>query len=227
MIRKIRRSLHIRDAHVAWIVSLLLQAPSTGPVFGQTEMGDALGAIYVSSTPNEHTPYATPDYVSPFVVGTFYIVADIDFADAGAPDQNALNGIQAWEGRVEFPPELFLVEAEFEGTSSGETDLDFVVDVGLPIVLANSLPRPLVTLRCLTSTEVELFSQIRLVPSTSPPAKGVIGWLEALDSNGCLDTGSGAAAPCFYPFEFVGSLTFDLEGATEEGSWTSVKQMFR
>lgn len=211
----------------SWILLLVMLVLPNESALGQTEMGDALGAIYVSSTPNDYTPYATPEHVSPFVVGTFYVVADIDFADVGVPEQNALNGIQAWEGRVEFPPELILVEAEFEGTNSGETDLDFVVDVGLPIVLANSLPRPLVTLRCLTSTQVPLFSQISLVPSTSPLAQGVIGWREALDSNGCSDPGSGAAAACYYPFEFVGSLTFELEGATEAGTWTSVKQMFR
>jgi hypothetical protein len=227
MIRKIRRALHIRDAHVAWIVSLLLQAPSTGPAFGQSDMGSALGSICVSQLPGECLTVAGIELVPWFEVITYYVVADIDFADAGVPEQNALNGIQAWEARIELPPQLFLVGAEFEGTNGGTSDTDYLVDVGLPALLANSMPRPLVTLRVFATPDLLPGTSIKLLPSTNPLAIGVVGWREALDSNGCTNSETGAAAACFRPFALVEPLDFVRFGSAEAESWTSVKQMFR
>ncbi len=231
-----RRSACLRAAHTAWILTLLTLALPTPRALGQsghsehsehTDMGAPLGWIYVSQLPDQPIGTAAIEYHPPFQTYTFYVVADIDFADVGAPEQNALNGIQAWEGRLEFSPELTLLSAEFEGTNGGASDRDILVDVGLPIVLADSTPRTLATLTFLVTSDLSPGSQIALRNSTNPLATGVIGWREALDSNGCTSPETGAAVACFHPFELVERLDFVRFGATEPGTWTGVKHTFR
>lgn len=216
-----------RAFRASWILLLAMLAFPSRSALGQTDIGDALGAIYVSRTTDEYEPFVIIDEIPPFSITTFFVVADLDFDDVGAPEQNGLNGIQAWEGQIRFPFGLTLMSAEFVGTNAGVSDSDFLVDVGLPVLLANSTPRALATFTVVAHFEIQPNSKIELLPSENPLARGVLGWREALDSNGCSSPETGAAVECFRPFAQVGNLTFVLQGATEEGSWTAVKEMFR
>ena len=81
----------------------------------------------------------------PFVPIEFFVVVDLDFADIGPPELNAVNGLSGWEARVNVPEELVITACPVNPHRPGPLNgcANFIVGTGITIV-ADSMPFALV-----------------------------------------------------------------------------------
>lgn len=217
----------MRALQLALLVALLLANCCTLRAAAQSDVGPPLGTLYVSSLPDEYRMFSLPPPLfSPFDI---YVGVNIDFADIGAPEQNAFNGIRAYEFGISSPAPLIIVGADWEGEINlGQSNLDYIVGVGVPFVVASSTPRWLVHLVGLyVSYGGAGYMEVALASTQTVPGKVV--WQEEYRGNGCTHRLTGAPERCFFPFAELLSLcvTPGCFGATETSSWGTLKQDFR
>lgn len=207
-------------------LALLVTGAIARPVMAQSDVGAPLGSLYLSASNNSYEPIMQNLVVSQ--IYTIYLVADIDFADIGRPEQNASNGMTAWEASITAPPSMFILSRDRtppESLRIGADDNDFIVALGSTLA-ASTFPRPLVTISFLLGGPVPApgFEMVVAPARAAQTVPGEAVWLEAQTANGCTNTLSGAPEACIFPFAFLGNLTVSTDISAEESSWGELKK---
>lgn len=210
-------------------LSLFILGATAGSALAQFDRSDVydtpMGSIYVSPFPDTYVEYFQNFPL--FTQTNVYVVADIDFGDIGQASQNLSNGIKAWEGSVTVPPQVNLLAAPYEGELSlGNSLNDFIIAVGLPIITASSTPRPLVTLQMFATTDTLPTFNMELGAASQTTFDNVSIWQEYLTLNGCQNVQTNLPFPCFFVWDFAGSMLISNEVAVEEESFGGLKASF-
>jgi len=173
------------------LLGLISLAVFAAPLGAQVNLVDEpLGALYLSPYPDRYSGIIDGNLMtfgSPFTV---YLVAEIDFADIGATEQNASNGLSAWEASVQFPAGLTVLAIQrYPDTSinfgtAEQNTLNYLVGLGSTVPAGG--PVVLVEFQVLA---LRYFpdEQIRLGPvTTTPSVVDAPAWLEAVPASGCV-----------------------------------------
>jgi len=190
------------------LLGLISLAVFTAPVGAQVNLYETpLGALYVSPYPDRYVDYLDTAQLSPGVPFKVYLVAEIDFDDVGAPEQNVSNGLSAWEASVHWPAHFFVLAAQkypetsidfgssVQGTSNYLVGTGSTVPVGDPFVL--------IEYDVLIGNHTR--DWIRVGPVTTiPSVTNSAAWLEAAPANGCEI--NGRPSPCLFRFYEANSL---------------------
>lgn len=209
-------------------LALLIAGALAVPAQAQTSRGTNFGAIYLSAAPNEHVDYAQElALATPF---DFYLVAEIDYADIGAAQQNDTNGLKAWEASFDVPAEITIIDETLAGPgpiniASGPQN--YIIGTGGNLRL-NTLPGPLVSLQALVLQELTETVVLRPGPSTPSSALNddAPAWTEfnVVPEDQC--EANNNPTPCLREFTDIGNLRVSTGVDTDEGSWGSMKAQF-
>lgn len=208
------------------LISLVVVA---APVGAQVNLYDEpLGTLYVSWYPDRYEETNSLELIPRAVPFSLYLVAEIDFAGIGAPDQNVSNGLSAWEASVEFPVDWFILatetypETSIDFGSTSENVSNYLVGTGSPVPAGE--PFALVRWTILASGRSLLpFSLTPGAVTTTPSVAGSAAWLEAEPANGC--TINEQPAPCLFRFNVAPS-DWIPGRATEATSFGAMKARY-
>lgn len=183
---------------------------------------DRLGSLYLSAAEGSYVGHLGL-YPGDF---TFYLIADIDFADIGEPGQNVWNGIGAWEALITLPPDpnLFILSDSYTygidiGDKTGNL-WNYIVGTGVNLQIGG--PTTLVTFEAVATSF--LFGQATVSPSVPASYEGEVVWREFVAANGC--SLNGAAEKCIFRFETLGDLELRWPKSDDAESFGSVKARF-
>lgn len=210
-------------------LSLLVLGAMASPVMAQSDVAEPLGSLYLSPINDQYQ--STMQLVPLFAAQTMYLVADVDFGDIGAAEQNASNGIRAWEGSITVPASMIITNRTYTPTTAlnfGLVPNDYIVGTGV-LLAASSMPRPLLTIDFILSAAIPApgFEMVLGPPLSSPQTvPGQAVWQEALTLNGCTNRVTNAPEKCFFPFAFLGSLTISTGVSNHESTWGGLKQVY-
>lgn len=211
-------------------VTLLVIAGMSG--VAQAQVGSALGSLYVSSEPDRYNGILQEAPASPTQF-SFYLVAEIDYADLDLAAQNASNGMQAWEAQVTIPASLLV--ANGLGTYFPATSLNIFSAASPPNynytvattqnVLAEATPVALVTYNVIlfvptgpgfaNAIEITVGQHNSASEGLQVPSWGEIGPANA-----------ECGGPCIRPFAETGNLLISSVVDTETESWGGLKAQF-
>ena len=117
-------------------------ASGLGTGLGQAQtFGADVGTIYLSGSPTSYVDNIVVEPLTPF---DFYIVAEIDYADIGAEEQNATNGISAWAAAPRIPSGIIITQVELNPRNALELG-GWVIGLGVTFTASTS-PLRLATL---------------------------------------------------------------------------------
>ena len=204
--------------------ALLVLVVASAPAFAQEDsqsVGQPLGAIYVSADSSGYVPSLT---VPAGGSVTAYLIADIDYTDIGVPSENEFNGLFAWEGTLQVPPDILLAETQLSPVGRAinfAQSPDFIVGTG-EILLAENSPALLATFTLFSLAEVQE-ALVTLGPIPDPTIPGTPIWAEGdAVGNECF-TVNGPTG-CVRAFATAGGLVLNESPVdTEETSFGALK----
>lgn len=208
-------------------LSLLVMGAMASPVMAQSDVGAPLGSLYLSPLEDAYQSYVQS--IPLFVAQTIYLVADVDFGDIGAPEQNATNGIRAWEASITQPAQMIITARTLTPPTAlnfGLVPNDYIIGVGTTLT-ASTMPRPLLRIDYIVSGAIPAPGfEMEVGPPLSSPqtVPGLAIWQENLTLNGCTGRVSGAPEKCFFPFANLGNLTVSTEISADDSSWGELKK---
>ena len=184
---------------------------------------DRFGSLFLSAVEGSYV-----DYIQNIAANfTFYLIADIDFADIGQPGQNVSNGISAWEAQITLPadPGLFILSDDYTaaidvGDKTGNVR-NYIVGTGVNVQVGG--PTTLVTFNAIATTPLAT-SAATLGPTVPASYAGEVVWREFAALNGC--TLNGADEKCVFRFESLGDLRLSSGVDNDADSFGSVKARF-
>ena len=173
---------------IVWILLALgLGALPAGAQVSDTHKGSALGQLYLSFEPG---PRSSVLGVSPFRPFRFYLVASVDFANAGLAAENLRNGIGGWEAGIELPEAVVVIERRTPGAccplgcvdKQGTQDDWFVELCGASVAAAS----PIVLVEYLAMlTEANAVDVPLGITTPETSIIGTPGWREQQPSGEC------------------------------------------
>jgi hypothetical protein len=207
-------------------VSLFVLGAMATPSIAQSDVGEPLGTVYLSPSADSYVPVF--QLIPKFALTTIYLVAEIDFTDIGAPDQNLSNGIRGYELSITLPPAFSItsVVTNPAGLLNVASPPDFLIGVG-GVLTANNSPIRLLTISVFVTGDVPapgFVMEIGPVQNAPQTVSGQAIWQEFLSVNGCTNRATGAPERCFFPWASTGNLRVSTEVATEASSWGELKK---
>lgn len=203
---------------------------AASPALAQGESvntGQGFGEFYISAAPDRYEPIIEVPLSVPTPI---YVLANVDYAAIGRPDQNELNGISAWEAQVPLPATLFVVGLAYNPPSSLAVPApegpvyNFSVGTGTPLPAENGLT-VLVTITVLATAEISGFE---IVPGAvdNPSVPGEAVWVDAQPVGAECFTPSGPIG-CIRPFEVLGGAIINPEPVSDESrSFGAIKSLY-
>lgn len=209
-------------------LALLLLFSSSARAQGESvSVGQAFGEFFVSGSPDVYDPVVN---LEPNVQTPLYLLASVDYTAIGAPGQNAVNGIGAWEVGIDLPAGVFSLGIEYNPDTSlafgnlQPPNFEFSVGTGSLIPAENGLT-VLATITLLTSAELPP-SEIVVRPISSPSVPGQVVWVDAEPVGAECFTPSGPIT-CTRPFAILGGASINPEPVSGEArSFGEVKARF-
>ena len=199
----------------------LLTAFAAVPAHAQGDsvnVGQGFGEFYVSAAPDRYEPVIDLPVNVPTPV---YILANVDYSAIGAPLQNEVNGIGAWEAAVSVPAGIFSLGISYNPPTSLaiETpvapDFEFAVGTGSLVPAENGLT-VLATITLLSSSEVPP-SEVTVAPVSAASVPGQVVWVDFSPVGSECFTPSGPIT-CIRPFEIIGGATINPEVVSGDAS---------
>lgn len=213
----------------ALLLVLMSLAGFAQPVGAQVNLVDEpLGALYLSPYPDRYSGVIDGNLMTFGVPFKVYLVADIDFGDIGAAEQNASNGLSAWEASVQFPAGLTVLAIQrFPDTSinfgtAEQNTLNYLVGLGSTVPAGG----PVVLLEFLVLA-LRYFPDewIRLGPvTTTPSVVDAPAWLEAVPASGCVV--NEQPTPCLYRFGEIRDVRISFGLPAEATSFGAMKARY-
>ncbi len=233
-------------------LAMLCLAGMSAPVAAQTGFGQPFGEIYfafdVQDRNSTCVEAGSPDAIPTFVPFDFFLVVNVNFEAIGQGQQNATNGIDAWEVRVITPPEITLAGQVLNPSTSINVGGpgDWIVGTG-GLITAASMPFAVVNYSGILLQDVPDLEFSMSIPSPSSfdvtGGPGAFpGWLEENGIGGecinnCLrpftgwdgtQTNANGRDGCAYKLVVNKSTPCDcvIATATTNESWGAVKSRF-
>lgn len=181
------------------LLGLLISTAPSAVMAQQSIHSEAVGEIYVSSSPNEYQSWIRGvGFTAPV---TLYVDVDIDFGDIGLPDQNATNGLRSWEAHVSFPPGLIVTSSRLLPPGSVDVSgpdagvYDYVVETGSIVAAGAVQPLAAFDVIALPGTADAVIS---IGPVSGPSVEGEPSWVVANALSDCPTDES--TADCRFAF---------------------------
>jgi len=217
----------IAIAALALIAVSVMALPATA----QVNLADErLGSLYVSGAEDRQVTTIDGNVVAVNIPFDVFVVADIDFADIGAGDQNLTNGISAWEGAFTVPAPLLVISEVFFpagalnfGSVSGSVR-EYIIGTGSTLTVGG--PTKLIQWSVLLSGApgLEFDDTITVAPVAAPSTPGEVVWVEDAPLNGCEVNGNPAG--CIFRFESLGDLRVTTAISGDDSSFGALKSRF-
>lgn len=182
------------------LLLIVAVAGAAVPVSAQSDIGTAMGSLFVSATSDSYEPFVT---VEPFTLFEFFVITEIDYADVGLPALNGENTMGAAEFRLDVDPRLILgnpVIGPGDGIQVGVAP-DYILgfSAGLPSGQFSSV----LSFQAMIANEEATDAYVLLTGVQDAPAtfeNGEPGWAERGLSEPCTNRASGAPIACLRNF---------------------------
>lgn len=218
-----------------WAVAIISWIPGSASAGAY---GQSLGEIYLSIDASTREDALIDQPINtPF---EFYLLADVDYADLGQPEVNGLNGIWAWETRVNIPESITIINRHLGPGSINVGSGEDNYIVGTPELLVVGLgPTTLVRYEAIIFSVVP--DEVLTISPSSPSTfddDGNLGlgpgWLEWMPLGDCDFTSRRPGSGCLRAFAtWDARLVMNcvdepecVETPTRQESWGTVKSRY-